>query len=231
LGRPLLPPPNGANWRYEYNIKDHLGNTRLTFADLNSNGVIDVTGSNTTTEILNENHYYPFGMNMAYDWTNNNASGMSVDNKYQYNGKEMNDDFGLNWNDYGARWYDASVGRWWSVDPLADKYHRWSGYNYGVDNPVRFIDPDGMRVLPLSTLKGDALTIFNNLLASNDSYRSNVYRYNESEATKDQLDYYVGIGNKIDDDDRSNAHTTTEKDNTTIYSSKRGYEALFSGEV
>jgi RHS repeat-associated protein len=132
--------PVGANWQYEYSIRDHLGNTRLTFADLNANGVVDVTGNTTTTEILNEYHYYPFGMNMAYDWTNN----VGIDNKYQYNGKEMNDDFGLNLNDYGARWYDAALGRWSSVDPLGEKMRRWTPYNYCFGNPWRFVDPDGM---------------------------------------------------------------------------------------
>jgi RHS repeat-associated protein len=136
--------PNATAWRYEYNIKDHLGSTRLTFADLNGNGVVDITGATSTTEILTENHYYPFGMNMNYDWLNN--TGLTADTKYQYNGKEMNDDFGLNWNDYGARWYDASVGRWWSVDLMAEKYSRWSGYNYTMNNPIRFTDPNGMSV-------------------------------------------------------------------------------------
>jgi RHS repeat-associated protein len=109
-------------------------------SDFINNGVVDVTGNNTTTEILNEYHYYPFGMNMAYDWTNN----VAIDNKYQYNGKEMNDDFGLNLNDYGARWYDAALGRWSSVDPLGEKMRRWTPYNYCFGNPWRFVDPDGM---------------------------------------------------------------------------------------
>ncbi len=83
-------------------------------------------------------------MNMNYDWLNNTA--LSPDNKYQYNGKELNDDHALNWNDYGARWYDASVGRWWNVDPLKEKYYSYSTYNYTLNSPVNSIDPDGTYV-------------------------------------------------------------------------------------
>jgi RHS repeat-associated protein len=132
--------PVGANWQYEYSIRDHLGNTRLTFADLNNNGVVDVTGNNTTTEILNEYHYYPFGMNMAYDWTNN----VAIDNKYQYNGKEMNDDFGLNWNDFGFRWYDPIIARFFCTDPLAKMAYDASGYHYACNNPMTYIDFFGL---------------------------------------------------------------------------------------
>lgn len=134
-----ITPLGGSNYQYEYAIKDHLGNTRLTFSDLNGNNIVDVPG-----DILQENHYYPFGMNMNYGWINN--TGL-IDNRYQYNGKEYNDDFGLNWNDYGARWYDAAVGRWWSVDPLAEKSSNLSLYNYAVNNPVIYIDPNGQDVI------------------------------------------------------------------------------------
>ena len=65
-------------------------------------------------------------------------------NKYTYNYKELNEDFGLNWHDYGARWYDAALGRWWVVDPLAEPQANYSPYAYTYNNPLSFIDPTGM---------------------------------------------------------------------------------------
>ena len=61
--------------------------------------------------------------------------------RYRYNGKELNEDVGL--YDYGARWYDPSIARWTSIDPLASTMPSWSPYNYTFNNPIRFIDPDG----------------------------------------------------------------------------------------
>jgi RHS repeat-associated protein len=138
------------SWRLEYNIKDHLGNTRVVITDRDADGVLDITGSAATNEVLQEQHYYAFGLGFEGPWVQNDAA--SRDNRYLYNGKELNDDFGLGWNDYGARWYDAAVGRWNGVDLLADKFSDWSPYNFVLNNPLGNIEPDGKDVMAVSRI-------------------------------------------------------------------------------
>ncbi|AXG67851.1 Rhs_assc_core: RHS repeat-associated core domain protein [Kordia sp. SMS9] len=125
----------GFNYTYQY--KDHLGNIRLSYEDLDENGTID-----PLTEIKEENHYYPFGL--KHKGYNNVIVGRN--HNYGFGGKEEQNELGLVWQDYGWRNYDASLGRWMNVDNAADEYVRWSPYSYSMNNPIYFIDPDGQRI-------------------------------------------------------------------------------------
>ncbi|MBT2620373.1 DUF6443 domain-containing protein [Chryseobacterium sp. ISL-6] len=122
---------NFENNKYIYNYTDHLGNVRLSYAK-------SATGS---VEVIEENNYYPFGLKHTISLSGNQAYN------YQYNGKELQKETG--WSDYGARMYMADIGRWGVIDPLAETSRRFSPYNYVVNNPISFIDPDGRKfVMP-----------------------------------------------------------------------------------
>jgi RHS repeat-associated protein len=90
--------------------------------------------------VVQETHYDPWGVELQ--GLGYQEPGIKV-NKYLYNGKEFNDHLGINLFDYGARMYDASIGRWFVVDPLADLLEDQSPYNYSFNDPIRYTDPDG----------------------------------------------------------------------------------------
>ncbi len=128
-----IEPTTDNNFEYIYQYKDHLGNIRLSYADDNGDGQIAVD------EIREEKNYYPFGL--THKGYNNTIRGRK--HTYGYNGKEENDELGLEWLDYSARNYDPALGRWHNLDPHSDNYYEWSPYVYVGDNPLTRSDPDG----------------------------------------------------------------------------------------
>ena len=106
----------------DYYLKDHLRSIRMTL-DENSN-------------IVSAQDYYPYG-----EILRSYTLGSGVNDKYKFTEKER--DTETNYDYFGARYYDSELARWTTIDPLWEKYHGWSPYNYVTDNPLNFFDPNG----------------------------------------------------------------------------------------
>ncbi len=173
-------------YEYVYQYSDHLGNVRLSYADADGDGSIDAA-----TEIIEENNYYPFGLSLK--GYNNHVSplGNSTAQKWKYNGMEHDESLGLEIYDFGARNYDPALGRWMNLDPLAEMMRRHSPYSYAFDNPVFFIDPDGM--MPQN----------NNAVANDPEYDVTDEYGNEARMGRSELLDYISANGTTDDFDWS----------------------------
>jgi RHS repeat-associated protein len=139
---------SGSDWVYEYNLTDHLGNVRAVIRK----------GSNGLAELIQQKHYYPFGMEMSQL---NLGTGT---NKYLYNSKEIQDDFNLYWYDYGARFYDPGLGRWHVIDPMTEKYYNLTPYAYVLNNPISKMDIYGLT--DWDAVKQGSIAIIGGLLST-----------------------------------------------------------------
>ena len=183
----------GQGLSHEYFLKDHLGNTRVVF---NGNGAV-----------LQATDYYAFGLEHT-------PKAKENENRYLYNGKELQDEtfaggVRLGWYDYGARFYDPALGRFHVIDPLADSRSWVSSYSYCQNNPIIRTDPTG---------------------ALDDWYmneKTGELYYNEnlsSQKTTHNNETYTRIG---DNDMMGDMGTTTEKsynyDQSQTMAQKNGY--------
>ncbi|MFH6988498.1 DUF6443 domain-containing protein [Flavobacterium collinsii] len=120
---------------YVFQYKDHLGNIRLSYAKNPTTQVL---------EIIDETHYYPFGLkHVGYVFL------PETNNKYKYNGKELQDELGLNMYAMDVRQYDPAIARWTVIDPVT--HYTESPYNAFSNNPVYFADPSGASPIYNST--------------------------------------------------------------------------------
>ena len=144
-------------YSYVFNYTDHLGNVRLSYG-LNAN----------VLTIFEENNYYPFGLkHKGY-----NSNNLQANYKYKFNGKELQDELGLNLYDYGARNYDPALGRWMNIDPKAEKYFQYSPYVYVANNPLIYVDPDGKDLI----LAGDKKNVDRTIAVANKGIGMNIVK-------------------------------------------------------
>lgn len=99
----------------------------------------DLTITHAKSPVIQMDDYYPGGLTF-----NSYQRANSLDQKYLYNGKELQDELDIGWLDYGARMYDPTLGRWHVLDPLSERGRKWSPYTFSFDNAMNVIDPDGM---------------------------------------------------------------------------------------
>ena len=151
---------------YHYYLKDHLGSNRVVV-------------NQATGEVEQVNHYYPFGGLMA-ESTGGNGQ------RYKYNGKELDRMHGLDWYDYGARWYDGM--RFLTQDSKLEKYYTISPYVYCLNSPIRLFDNDGREpgdffLSPDAAAKDFGLFYNANSIRDNLEYASSIYMIRNDKGT------------------------------------------------
>ncbi len=126
---------SARTFNYVYSYADHLGNVRLSYSDLDGDGSI------TVAEIVKESNYYPFGL--LHQGYNNVVHAYGSMYNYGFGGKELQQENGIGWLDFGSRNYDPELGRWMNIDPQSGRYHSLSPFAAMGNNPIIFVDPNG----------------------------------------------------------------------------------------
>lgn len=115
---------------YQFQLKDHLENNRVVFKD-------DGSGN---AEVVQQEHFYPYGLSMKGAWQESNLATI---HKYKFNGFERTIDFNLGIDIAPFRSYDPTTIRWWQADPKSEVFASWTPYKFGMNNPILYNDPNG----------------------------------------------------------------------------------------
>lgn len=133
LGNAIVNGVNTFNYVFQY--KDHLGNVRISYTKNNTTGNID---------IIEESHFYPFGLKHS-GYNNSNLNSSNIDSqKYKFQEQERQDELGLNWDSFKYRNYDYALGRFMSIDPLAEKYNTWSPFVFSGNRVIDARELEGL---------------------------------------------------------------------------------------
>ncbi|KAA5535616.1 DUF6443 domain-containing protein [Paenimyroides baculatum] len=158
---------------YVYQYKDHLGNIRLSYGDVDGNGIVD-----PVNEILEENNYYPFGLkHKGYNEVVNSKRSEAAE-KYKFQEQERNEELGLNWDSFKWRNYDYTIGRFMNIDPLSEKYNYQSHYNFSENRVVDGRELEGLEWASIHNEDGTT------------TLQLTIQLYNDAELSKRQLETF-----------------------------------------
>jgi RHS repeat-associated protein len=148
------------------------------------------------TPIIQEDGCDPFGLTL----TEQHVERFGAEpNNYLFNGKELQNEFDLNWYDYGARMYDPALGRWHVIDPDVEKNMSWAPYQYVMNNPLKYIDPRGKNAELIINHKNKTVTVRANYYHSDNSseLQSGLDVWNDfsgkEKVTLDQIEYTLNF--------------------------------------
>jgi RHS repeat-associated protein len=180
-------PTTGDKFRFEYSLKDHLGNLRVSCRcgepSRDQAGMIIPEGQpgagTDLVAVVQEQHYDAWGLAFSFVI----PSGVeNLKNRFKYNCKEELEELEIGLYEYGFRWYDATLARFIQVDPLANEYPYKSVYDYAENDPITNVDLDGLE--KLNYLK----------IASTKSVTNNARKTNESASNIFSGSVGVGLG-------------------------------------
>lgn len=129
-----IKPQAGFQWNYV--LRDHLGNTKILFADKNNDGMIKQDVLESLNEVLSVSNYSPFGLEMGGSHQN-----LKHQYDYKFNGKENNGFSGLTY--FGGRWLGTGLSKWTTFDPLGEKFYPSTLNSFAVNSPIMLNDPSG----------------------------------------------------------------------------------------
>lgn len=220
---------NGATYKYIYQYKDHLGNARVTYTKNTTTGVL---------EIIEESHFYPLGLKHS-PYNNTVLSSGNIDaQKYKFQEQERQEELGLNWDGFKWRNYDYAIGRFMSVDPLAEKYNWMSVYQFSSNQVNHARELEGME--SYDDLSQDDLDFSYHYVYGTNLFES--YDANDQTQIHEplfELDEIVvsnvpGVGDyEVEEDEGSNEDGNddqyTEEDEKALEAMAENYQNLGTG--